>query len=66
MQASQSANDIFQQVSKNIADLMANPDLDAANITAAVNDQKAYLKNALAILSATSGVSGLKDLLSFT
>jgi hypothetical protein len=45
---------------------MANPDLDAANITAAVNDQKAYLKNALAILSATSGVSGLKDLLSFT
>jgi hypothetical protein len=66
MQASQSANDIFQQVSKNIADLMANPDLDTANVTAAVNDQKAYLKNALAILSKTSGVSGLKELLSFT
>ena len=66
MQASQSANDIFQPVSKNIADLMANPDLDTANITAAVKDQQTYLKNALGILSATSGIADLKTLLSFT
>jgi len=65
MQASQSSNDIFQQVSKNISDLMQNPDLDTAAKQAAVNSQKAYLQNALSILSATSGVSGLKDLLSF-
>ena len=66
MQASQSANDIFQQVSKNIADLMANPDLDTAEVTAAVNDQKSQLKTALGILSATSGITGLKELLVFT
>lgn len=65
MQASQSANDIFQQVSKNISDLMANPDLDTAAKQAAVNSQKSYLQNALEILSATSGVTGLKELLSF-
>ena len=66
MQASQSANDIFQQVSKNIADLMANPDLDAAGIAAAVKDQQSYLKNALGILSATSGIKDLKTLVTFT
>tara|TARA_R110000868_G_scaffold99049_3_gene272763 strand:- start:318 stop:1376 length:1059 start_codon:yes stop_codon:yes gene_type:complete len=66
MQASQSANDIFQQVSKNIADLMANPDLDTTEITAAVKDQQSYLKNALGILSATSGIKDLKTLVTFT
>jgi len=77
MQASASANEVFQQVSKNIADIMANPDLsaDAKDATgsppvtpkqAAVNIQKQYLQNALAILSATSGITGLKTLLDFT
>jgi hypothetical protein len=77
IQASASANDVFQQVSKNIADLMANPDLsaDVKDATgtppvtpkqAAVNMQKQYLQNSLAILSATSGVTGLKTLLDFT
>ena len=66
MQASQSANDIFQQVSKNIADLMANPDLDTTQVAAAVLDQKTQLKNALTILSTTSGISGLATLISFT
>jgi hypothetical protein len=77
MQASASANEVFQQVSKNIADIMANPDLSAdakdavgtPPVTpkqAAVNIQKSYLQNSLAILSATSGITGLKDLLNFT
>jgi hypothetical protein len=75
MQASASANEVFQQVSKNIADIMANPDLSADakdavdGVTpkqAAVNIQKSYLQNSLAILSATSGITGLKELLSFT
>jgi hypothetical protein len=66
MQASQSANDIFQQVSKNIADLMANPDLDTTQVAAAVLDQKTQLKNALTILSTTSGISGLNTLITFT
>lgn len=56
MQASASANETFQQVSKNIADIMANPDLDATSKQSAVNSQKDSLRNALAILSATSGV----------
>lgn len=65
MQASASANEIFQQVSKNISDLMANPDLETAAKQAAVDSQKAYLQNALGILSATSGIPGLKNLLTF-
>lgn len=65
MQASSSANDMFQQVSKNISDIMANPDLETAAKQAAVDSQKSYLQNALAVLSATSGVTGLKNLLTF-
>jgi hypothetical protein len=65
MQASASANEIFQQVSKNISDLMANPDLETAAKQAAVDAQKSYLQSALGILSATSGIPGLKNLLSF-
>ena len=129
MQASASTNEIFQQVSKNIADTMANPDLsayattdgnapaaDKSNMPAgtaisdsgtvdakgqkvgagqicrvdaegrvlevlqspkqiAVNAQKSYLQNSLAILTATSGITvkkadgttgTLADLLTFT
>jgi len=65
MQASASANEIFQQTTKNIADIMANPDLDATAKQAAVNTQKSYLQGALTILSATSGIPGLKDLITF-
>lgn len=56
MQASASANEIFQQATKNIADLMANQDLEPAAKQAAVNAQKQALQNALAILSATSSI----------
>lgn len=70
MQASASANETFQQVSKNISDIMANPDLDAGSKQAAVNSQKDSLRNALSILSATSGVrlsngASLSTLLTF-
>jgi len=99
MQASASSIELFQQVTKNIADLMANGDLspfattdglapkaDGSNLPAgttlvngkimgannvevlspkqaAVNSQKDNLDSAFAILSLTSGVAGLKDLL---
>jgi hypothetical protein len=65
MQASASSNEIFQQVSKNISDIMANGDLETAAKQAAVDAQKGYLQSALAILSATSGIPNLKNLLSF-
>lgn len=65
MQASASANEIFQQTTKNIADIMANPDLDATAKQKAVDTQKNYLQGALAILSATSNIPGLKDLITF-
>jgi hypothetical protein len=102
MQASASAGEIFQQVTKNISDILANPDLsafatkdgkapttdkknwpsnavtlrngklyDADNIEIvspkqnAVNIQKGYLDNSLNILSATSAIPGLKDLITF-
>lgn len=99
MQASASSIELFQQVTKNIADLMANGDLspfattdgaapkaDGSNLPAgttlvngkiigannvevlspkqaAVNSQKDNLDSAFAILSLTSGVPGLKELL---
>ena len=99
MQASASSIELFQQVTKNIADLMANGDLspfattdgaapkaDGSNLPAgttlvngkiigannvevlspkqaAVNSQKDNLDSAFAILSLTSGVVGLKELL---
>lgn len=66
MQASASSNEIFQQVTKNISDIMANPDLDAAAKQSAVNTQKTYLQNAMTILSATSGIPGLKNLITIT
>jgi hypothetical protein len=102
MQASSSANEIFQQTTKNIADIMANPDLasyatsdgkaptedkknwppgatkltngklyDANNKEivspkqAAVDTQKSYLQGSMMILSTTSGIQGLKDLITF-
>ena len=66
MQASASANEIFQQVSKNIADIMANPDLEATAKQNAVDGQKTSLQEALSILSSTSGIPGLKNLLNFS
>ena len=99
MQASASSIELFQQTTKNIADLMANGDLspfattdglalkaDNSNLPAgttvvngvitgadnkpvlspkqaAVNMQKDNLESALGILSLTSGVTGLKELL---
>jgi len=102
MQASASANEIFQQATKNIADIMSNPDLSSYATTdnktptedkknwpagatklvngklfdannkeivspkqAAVDTQKAYLQGSLTILSATSGIPGLKELITF-
>lgn len=70
MQASASANETFQQVSKNISDIMANPDLDTTAKQAAVDKQKAALKDSLSILSATSGIklsngASLSTLLTF-
>jgi hypothetical protein len=75
MQVSASASEIFNQTTKNIADIMANPDISAnpedgvngvSPKQAAVNQQKAALQNAMQILSQTTGITGLKDLITFT
>lgn len=76
MQASASSIELFQQMTKNIADIMASdlsadPEKGVADSTgkkispmqAAVNIQKQNLSDALAILSLTSGVTGLKEML---
>jgi hypothetical protein len=79
MQASASSIELFQQVTKNISDIMAS-DLSSkaedgvagadgvkvSPMQAAVNIQKDNLGKAFAILSATSGVTGLKALLTAT
>lgn len=66
MQASASTNELYQQVTKNIADILANPDLDAKAKQAAVDVQKGYLNSGLQVLSATSGVKGLSNLIDFS
>ena len=101
MQVSASSSDIFNQTSKNIADIMSNPDLYAypttdgavptadnlppgATLTAtghvmgadgleifspkqtAINIQRDSLRNAMAILSQTTGIKGLKELIDFS
>jgi hypothetical protein len=66
MQASASANELYQQVTTNIADIMANPDLDVKAKQAAVDTQKGYLNSGMQILSATSGVKDLDKLIDFS
>jgi len=66
MQASASANEIFQQATKNIADIMSNPDLDTAAKNAAVAKQKGWLEGAMSVLSATSEIPNLKNLITFS
>jgi len=66
MQASASANDIFAQVSANISNIMMNGDLDTAAKQAAVTAQKSYLQGAMNVLSVTSSIPGLKNLITFT
>ena len=66
MQASASANDIFAQVSANISNIMMNGDLDTAAKQNAVTAQKTYLQAAMNVLSVTSSIPGLKNLITFT
>ena len=76
MQASASSIELFQQVTKNISDIMASDlsskvedgvagtdGIKVSPMQAAVNIQKDNLGKAFAILTATSGISGLKALL---
>ena len=65
MQASASANELYQQITKNIADIMANPDLDVTAKQSAVDAQKAYLTSGMEVLGTTSGIKGLSDLINF-
>ena len=70
LQASASASGTFAQYATNIANIMANPNLSAtpgdngiSPMQAAVNSQVDSLKQAMDILSATSGIQGLSKLL---
>lgn len=102
MQASASVNEMFQQATTNIANIMGNPDISAYATTdgkapsddkknwpsnakkltggkfydskgkeilspkqQAVNAQKNYLSGGIELLSATSNIPGLQDLISF-
>jgi len=66
MQASSSANDLYVNITKNIATIMADPNLDATAKQAAVNIQKDYLKSGLDIIGQTSGVGGIDELVDFS
>jgi hypothetical protein len=66
MQASASATDLYVNITKSIATIMADPNLDVDAKQAAVNLQKGYLSSGLDILGQTSGVEGIDALLDFS
>lgn len=66
MQASASASDLYTNITKNIAAIMADPNLDVDAKQSAVNIQKGFLSSGLDILGQTSGVKGIDALLDFS
>jgi hypothetical protein len=67
MQSTASASELYQQALKNINDVMMNPDLEAATVQTAINNQMNALKNGLAVVDAMNNdISGLQDLITFS
>ena len=54
IQASQNSTDLYQQTTKNIADLMANPDLDPAAKQAAIDAQTSNLQSGLDLIKSVT------------
>lgn len=65
MQADASAMTLYQQSTKNISEILMNPDLNAAAKTAAVNNQNQMLSNGLNMLGSMNNLN-LSGLLNFS
>jgi hypothetical protein len=65
MQASQSASNLFSQITQNITNISASKDMDAAAKQAAVDNQLLLLRNGMSINGAISNLN-LSDLLDFS
>ncbi len=65
MQASASASDLYQQVLRNISEITANKDMDAAAKNAAIAQQTALLQNGMNLIGAMNNL-GVNDLLDFS
>lgn len=65
MQTNASAGEMYQQTLKNITDLVANKDLDAAAKNAAIAQQSTLLANGLALMGKMTNMD-LGNLLNFT
>jgi len=64
MQSSQSASDMYNQTVRNISDITANKDMDAASKNAAIAQQKAFLDNGMALIGSMNNLN-LSGLLNF-
>jgi hypothetical protein len=65
MQASASASDIYKQSLANITNITMSKDMDPKAKQDAVNEQKEWLRNGMAVSSAINGLN-LQDILTFT
>lgn len=64
MQASASASDLYQQTLRNISDITANKDMNAAAKNAAIQQQKELLQNGMNLIGAMNNI-GVSELLDF-
>lgn len=63
MQANQSADSIYQQTIKNIADIQMNKDMTADTKTTMINQQMTYLQTGMALVSKLNNLPGLANLI---
>lgn len=63
MQANQSADSIYQQTIKNIADIQMNKDMTADTKTTMIQQQMTYLQTGMSLVSKLNSLPGLADLI---
>ena len=63
MQANQSADSIYQQTVKNIADIQGNKDIDATTKGNMIQQQMTYLQTGMSLISKLNNLPGLADLI---
>ena len=65
MQANSSAGSLYQQSVKNITDIQASPDMDAATKASAITNQLSYLKTGVGLIEKMNNMAGLDEILAF-
>jgi hypothetical protein len=63
MQANQSADGIYQQAIKNIADIQNNKDLDAATKSTMINNQIGFMRTGMSLIGKLNNLPGLAEII---